>query len=63
MTLQILLLIVSKDRFSCYIDRTLYETRHVFRWLINQLTASFDEVMMGIDKRQLLIQKEIDYQP
>ena len=56
-------LIEALDIFNSHINITLDETRHVCRWLINQLTASFDEAMMGIDKRQLLIRKEIDYQP
>jgi CRISPR/Cas system Type II protein with McrA/HNH and RuvC-like nuclease domain len=49
------------DIFNSHINRTLAETRDVSRWLVNQLTASFDVAMIGNDKRQL-IRKEIDYQ-
>jgi len=48
------------DIFNSHINRTLAETRDVSRWLVNQLAASFDEAMMGIDKHQL-IRSEIDY--
>ena len=43
------------DIFNSHINRTLAETLYIdiSRWLVNQLTASFDGEDMGIDKRQL----------